>query len=87
MKPIHLIVIVCALIGSAAAVAQVPSGEVEQQVPVKEQVEAIDAPSADAAKGNAAANMPAVGSPPTSEGEGAPPPEAPPDVQQPPVEP
>ena len=65
-------------------IAQVPPGEVEQQVPVKEQVEPIDSPAADMAHGNAEAPTPAV-QPPPSDVE-APPANQPPDVQQPSVE-
>jgi hypothetical protein len=66
--------------------AQVPPGEVEEQVPVKEQVEPIDSPAANMASGNAEAQTPAVESPPSSQGE-EPSAEQPPNVQQPAVEP
>jgi len=65
-------------------IAQVPPGEVEQQVPVKEQVEPLDSPAADMARGSVEARTPAV-EPPPSDVE-APPADQPPDVQQPTVE-
>ena len=68
----------------AVLTAQVPPGEVEHQVPVKEQVEPIDSPAADMAHGNAEARTPSV-EPPPSDVE-APPADQPPDVQQPSVE-
>ena len=65
--------------------AQVPPGEVEQQVPVKEQVEPIDSPATDMARGNAEAQTPSV-EPPRSSDVEVPPADQPPDVQQPSVE-
>ena len=65
--------------------AQVPPGEVEHQVPVKEQVEPIDSPATDMAHGNAEARTPSV-EPPRSSDVEAPPADQPPDVQQPSVE-
>jgi hypothetical protein len=65
--------------------AQVPPGEVEQQVPVKEQVEPIDSPAADMAHGNAEARNPSVEPPRSSEVE-PPPADQPQDVQQPSAE-
>jgi hypothetical protein len=66
------------------SIAQAPPGEVEHQVPVKEDVEPIDSPAANMASGNAEAQTPAVEPPPSSQEPSA---EQPPNVQQPPVEP
>jgi hypothetical protein len=66
--------------------AQVPPGEVEHQVPVKEQDEPIDSPAADMSSGNAEAGTPAAESPPSSEVQ-EPSAEQPPNVQQPALEP
>jgi len=71
---------------TGVAVAGVSRAEVVQQVPVREAVEAVDSPSADAAMGDAEARRPAgeAVSAPSAE---QPPPEAqPPPAEQPPVE-
>jgi len=85
MTQLH--VIVCALLLSSVVVAQAPPGEVAEQVPVREAVEAVDSPSADEAKGNAEANMPSVEAAPSSDVEAPPPAEPRPDLEQPAVEP
>ncbi len=66
------------------SVAQDAPGEVEEQVPVKEDVEQPDSPAADEALGNAEAEMPAVQAPSDVE---QPPTNAPQEPEQPSAEP
>ena len=65
-------------------IAQGDTGEIEGQVPVREAVEAPDSAAADAARGNAEADMPGEPSAPDAQ---PPPVENPSDVQQPALEP
>jgi len=73
------------LLGLALGSASFSTAGLAQQVPVIEDVEPEDSPSAEEAHGNSGADVPAVEAAPPDAG--PPPAEPPPPVEQPPVEP
>jgi len=83
MKPIRFImsVLLAASAATGVALAQVPAGEVEHQVPVVEGVERPDSPTADQAQGNAESGLPQAV--PGSDVQQPPPVAVPPDPDQP----
>jgi hypothetical protein len=91
-------VLVSAFVGAAPVLGATESGSPqsraadggillagEYQVPVEEGVEPLDAPAAEVTEGNREAIQPSAEQPPANEPQ--PPADAPPDVQQPPLEP